>query len=320
MRALVIGASGFVGDYLCKHLVDKGYEVYATRHSNSESINTRLDNIKFYKLDIMDSDACENVLRDVKPQYIFNLAAVSSVGLSWREPAKTMEINIIGTLNVLEAVRKISISSKILIVGSSEEYGKVQPQDIPIKETQKLVSENPYGISKITQEMIAQLYYKTYGLQIYFVRAFNHIGPGQQLGFVVPDFAKQIAEIELGMKEPVIFVGNLEAKRDFTDVRDVVRAYEMIVNNGRCGEVYNVGSGKSIAIKEILNSLIRFCTKEINIVKDLSKMRPSDVPIIEASIDKIKTEVGWRPQISIEQTLFDTYQYWINKLKGRIQK
>ncbi|MBE0069259.1 GDP-mannose 4,6-dehydratase [Thermoanaerobacterium thermosaccharolyticum] len=315
MRALVIGASGFVGDYLCKHLIDKGYEVYATRHSNSGSINTKLDNIKFYKLDIMDSYACENVLRDVMPQYIFNLAAVSSVGLSWREPAKTMEVNIIGTLNILEAVRKISINSKILIVGSSEEYGKVQPQDIPIKETQKLVPENPYGISKITQEMIAQLYYKTYGLQIYFVRAFNHIGPGQQLGFVVPDFTKQIAEIELGMKKPVIFVGNLEAKRDFTDVRDVVRAYEMIVNNGRCGEVYNVGSGKSIAIKEILDNLIRLCTKEIKIVKDLSKMRPSDVPIIEASIDKIKTEVGWRPQISIEQTLFDTYQYWINKLK-----
>jgi GDP-4-dehydro-6-deoxy-D-mannose reductase len=320
MRALVIGASGFVGDYLCEHLIDKGYEVYATRHSNSASINTRLDNIKLYKLDIMDSYACENVLRDVMPQYIFNLAAVSSVGLSWREPAKTMEVNIIGTLNILEAVRKISINSKILIIGSSEEYGKVQPQDIPIKETQKLVPENPYGISKITQEMIAQLYYKIYGFQVYFVRAFNHIGPGQQLGFVVPDFAKQIAEIELGMKEPVLSVGNLEAKRDFTDVRDVVRAYEMIVNNGRSGEVYNVGSGKAIAIREILNNLIGFCPKEIKIIKDLSKMRPSDVPVIESSIDKIKTEVGWRPQISIEQTLYDTYQYWINKLKGRIQR
>lgn len=315
MRALVIGVSGFVGEYLCKYLIDKGYEVYATTHSKSGDTNTTSNNIKFYKLDIMNSYACESVIKDVMPHYIFHLAAISSVALSWRDPAKTMEVNILGAMNVLDAVRKISRDSKILIVGSSEEYGKIHPEDIPVKETQKLVPENPYGISKVAQEMIAQLYYKAYNLKIYLVRAFNHIGPGQQLGFVVPDFAKQIAEIELGMKEPVIYVGNLEAKRDFTDVRDVVRAYEMIVNKGRSGEVYNVGSGKSREIKEILNNLIRFCSKEIKVVQDLSKMRPSDVPIVEASIDKIKAEVGWSPQIPFEQTLYDTYQYWINKLK-----
>ncbi|MBQ6697292.1 MAG: GDP-mannose 4,6-dehydratase [Lachnospiraceae bacterium] len=306
-KGLVIGAAGFVGNYLIEEMCANGMEAYATKLPYEKLENPKA---KVYDLDIMDKDAIVALLFEARPDYIFHLAAQSSVGLAWKNPGLTIDVNIKGSINVMDAVRELFYKPRVLLIGSGEEYGHIQPDETPIKENNLLRPGNIYAATKACQNMIGSIYSKAYDLELMMVRAFNHIGPGQAPMFVVSDFCKQVAEIEKGLKEPVMKVGNLAARRDFTDVRDVVKAYVKLVGAGMPGETYNVGSGDAKEIREILDLIISMSSADIKVEIDPNKIRPVDVPIIEADIHKIHELTGWEPQIPLEQTIQETLDYW----------
>ena len=306
-KGLVVGAAGFVGNYLVNELYVNGIEPYATKLPHEKFDNSYA---KVYDLDIMDKDAITALLFDIRPDYIFHLAAQSSVGLAWKNPGLTVDVNIKGSLNLMDAIRELFYKPRVLLIGSGEEYGHILPGEIPIKETNLLRPGNIYAATKACQNMIANIYSKAYDMELMMVRAFNHIGPRQAPMFVVSDFCKQVAEIEKGLREPVIKVGNLAAKRDFTDVRDVVKAYVMLIQAGKAGETYNVGSGNAQTIQDILNLIISMAGTKITVEIDPNKLRPVDVPIIEADITKLNRLTGWTPQIPLEQTIQETLDYW----------
>lgn len=306
-RGLVIGAAGFVGSYLLTELHDSGMEVFATKLPY-EDLGNRYSTV--FDLDIMDKDAIASLLFEVRPDYIFHLAAQSSVGVAWKNPGLTIDVNIKGSVNILDAIRELYYKPRVLLVGSGEEYGHILSGEVPIAEETILRPGNIYAATKACQNMIGNIYSRAYDLEVMMVRAFNHIGPGQASLFVVSDFCKQVAEIEKGKREPVMYVGNLEAKRDFTDVRDVVRAYVNLIQTGKAGETYNVGSGHAREIREILDLIISMSDCEIKVVIDQNKIRPVDVPIIEADITKLTELTGWKPKISLEQTIHETLEYW----------
>ena len=306
-KGLVIGAAGFVGKYLVDEMCANGMEAYATKLPHEQF---EYPNVQVYDLDIMDKEAIVALLFEIRPDYIFHLAAQSSVGLAWKNPGLTIDVNIKGSINVMDALRELFYKPRIFLIGSGEEYGHIQPTETPIKESNLLRPGNIYAATKACQNMIGNIYSKAYDLELMMVRAFNHIGPGQAPMFVVSDFCKQVAEIEKGLKEPVMKVGNLAAKRDFTDVRDVVKAYVKLIQSGLAGETYNVGSGSAKEIREILNLIVSMSTVKIDVEIDPNKIRPVDVPIIEADISKINELTGWKPQIPLEQTINETLEYW----------
>ncbi len=306
-KGLVIGAAGFVGSYLIREMRESGMEAHATKlpHESLENVDAAV-----HDLDIMDRDAVTALLFEVRPDYVFHLAAQSSVGLAWKRPGLTVDVNIKGSVNVMDAVRELFYKPRVLLIGSGEEYGHIEPGETPIKETNLLRPGNIYAATKACQNMIGNIYSRAYDMELVMVRAFNHIGPGQASMFVVSDFCRQVAEIELGMREPVMKVGNLAAERDFTDVRDVVKAYVKLVALGEAGETYNVGSGRARAIRDILDLIISRSHAQIRVETDPNKLRPVDVPIIEADITKINRLTGWRPEIPLEQTVQETLDYW----------
>lgn len=307
-RALIIGAGGFVGDYLIEYLAkNNADEIYATKCSDQDYNN---ENARIYNLDILDKESIISLMYEIRPTHIFHLAAQSSVGVAWKNPALTIDVNIKGSVNVLDAIRELYYKPRILLIGSGEEYGHIKPDEVPIREDNHLRPGNIYAATKACQNMIGAIYAQAYDMDLMQVRAFNHIGPGQAPLFVVSDFCKQAAEIEKGLREPVIKVGNLMARRDFTDVRDVVRAYCLLAEKGRAGETYNVGCGNSVYINDILTMIISKARADISVEVDQSKIRPVDVPIIEADITKIEETVGWTPQIPLEQTIEETLGYW----------
>lgn len=307
-KALIIGAAGFVGGYLIDYLHNEcKWSVCATKMHNEE-INTNNANIE--NLDILNYDSIVRLLSTIKPEYIFHLAAQSSVAYSWKNPKLTVDVNINGTINLLNAVKEVSPQSRVLLIGSSEEYGSVQTKDGLINEEHKLSPSNIYAMTKVSQEMIGKIYADAYSMNIIMVRAFNHIGPKQSPSFVVSDFCKQVAEIEKGMREAVIKVGNLSARRDFTDVRDIVRAYAEIIQFGERGQVYNVGSSKAIEIRKILDMIISQVQCDIKVEIDPIKLRPVDTPVIEADISKLQKQIDWKPKYSIKDTIADTLNYW----------
>lgn len=308
MKALIIGGAGFVGNYLIHHLMnDCGWSVAVTKLENEVIDQPKAEQ---YNLNILDKNAIAELLREVRPDYIFHLAAQSSVALSWKNPSLTIDVNIKGSVNVLDAVRELDYKPRILIIGSGEEYGHILPDETPITEANSTRPGNIYAATKACQNMIGKIYADAYQMDIIMVRAFNHIGPKQSPMFVVSDFCKQVAEIEKGVREPVIKVGNLSAKRDFTDVRDVVRAYSMLIQKGKAGEIYNVGSGKAIAIQEILELILSCSDVKIKVEVDPEKLRPVDVPMIEADITKLQVCTGWACEYSIQNTLLNTLEYW----------
>ncbi|WP_178550808.1 GDP-mannose 4,6-dehydratase [Frisingicoccus sp.] len=309
MKALIIGAAGFVGSYLIQHLSDTyDWEIHATKLS-SETFDA--SDIRIHDLDIMNTVEIEILLKKLRPDYIFHLAAQSSVALSWKNPALTVDINIKGTLNILDTIRNIpGYSPKILLIGSGEEYGYILPDETPINEQVIPRPGNIYAATKACQNMLGSIYSRAYGLHLIMVRAFNHIGPNQAPIFVVSDFCKQVAEIEAGIKPSVMRVGNLQAKRDFTDVRDVVRAYGLLIQKGQAGETYNIGSGHAIAIQELLDKILSLSEKNISVELDTARLRPADIPVIEADIQKIQQLTAWKPEISLNQTLLETLNYW----------
>jgi GDP-4-dehydro-6-deoxy-D-mannose reductase len=307
LKALITGVNGFVGKYLSKYLVERGYTVYGTVIED----NVEMDNVSIKKMNLLNKEEVLKTIRSINPDAVYHLAGQSAVGLSWKNPTLTMDVNINGTINLLDAVRENDIDTKVLIIGTSDEYGAVKPTDCPISEEHILNPGSPYSISKMAQEQIAKLYINSYKMNVIMVRAFNHIGPMQSKNFVVSDFASKIAEIEKGV-EPVIRVGNLEAYRDFTDVRDIVRGYTMLMENGKLGEVYNIGSGHPYKIQNILDILLSLSTTMIKVEIDSDKLRPSDVPIMQCDNSKIKLHINWVPQYDIKNTLKDTLDYWRN--------
>lgn len=308
MKALVIGGGGFVGTYLVNHLHDDlGYEVAVTKTSKE---NLQMNNAETYDLDVLDKEQIKYVLDKVRPDYVFHLAAQSSVALAWKNPTLTIDVNIKGSVNVLDVIRELDYKPAILLIGSGEEYGHIRSSETPITEYNNTRPGNIYAATKVCQNMIGRIYAQAYDMNVMMVRAFNHIGPNQAPMFVVADFCRQVARIEKGLGEPVIYVGNLSAKRDFTDVRDVVRAYALLARLGKRGETYNVGSGHAVSIQEILDKILKLSDMEIRVSVDPEKLRPVDVPIIEADINKIYNCTGWQPVISLEQTLEETLNYW----------
>ena len=311
MKALIIGAAGFVGKYLAEHLLAEGWDVAGTKLPKE---TTNLP-VPVYDLEILDPQAITGLLESEKPDVIFHLAALSSVALSWKQPALTVDINIKGAANLLEAVRAMKKRPRVLLIGSGEEYGYVRPNELPIQEGTPLRPGNIYAATKIAQGLLGQIYARAYGLEVVIVRAFNHIGPGQTDTFVIPEFCKQVARIEAGLNEPVIYVGNLEAKRDFTDVRDIVRAYRLLAEKGESGIIYNVGSGKAVSIADMLGEILSLTDAIILVELDPLRMRPSDIPVIEADITRLQSLTGWKPEIPIENTLVDILDEWRGSLE-----
>lgn len=308
MKSLIIGAAGFVGGYLIRELAKNGQEIHATCLEN-ETISA--DNCTVHTLDIMDKESIVKLIDDVAPDTVFHLAAQSSVSVSWKKPQLTAEINVVGTINVLEALKDAQKKDiRILLIGSGEEYGFIRPDACPLSEEENLHPGNIYAATKACGEMIGSIYARAYKMDVVMVRAFNHSGPGQSTTFVISDFCHQIAEIEKGNAEPVMSVGNLSAMRDFTDVRDVVRAYRMLAEKGASGKVYNVGRGKAVAISEILETALSYAECDIKTVTDPKRMRASDIPIIEPDVSRINEDTGWNAVITVEQTIKDTLEYW----------
>ena len=313
MKVLITGITGFVGSHLAEYCLSRGdVEVYGTLRwrSRMDNIADIAEMVNLIDCDLKDAVAVRHCLDEVRPDYIFHLAAQSFVPTSWKAPAETMVTNIVGEINIFEAMRQLNLDSRIQLAGSSEEYGLVLEDEVPIKETNPLRPLSPYGVSKVGQDLLGYQYHQSYGLHIVRTRAFNHTGPRRGDVFVSSNFSKQIALIEKGRQEPVMKVGNLDARRDFTDVRDMVKAYWLSLEKGEPGEVYNIGSGRAVTIRQLLQMLLSLTDVEIEVRQDPARMRPSDVEILLADTTKFHELTGWEPEIPLERTLEDLLNYW----------
>jgi len=314
MKSLITGVTGFAGSHLAELLLKEGHEVYGTARWRS-----KLDNIEHIRKDIhllnadlRDALSMDTVVKESNPDYIFHLAAQSFVYSSWRAPVDTMETNAIGTINLFEAVRKFNPDIKIQFAGSSEEYGLVREDECPILEDNPLRPLSPYAVSKVAGDKLSYQYVKSYGMKIVITRAFNHSGPRRGEVFATSNFAKQIVDIEKGA-EPIIHVGNLKALRDFTDVRDMVRAYYLAIQKCQYGTPYNISSGQAVSIEKMLEMLLSFSNVEIAVLQDADRMRPSDVPILQGDCTLFKNATGWERKYVLEDTLEDLLNYWRSK-------
>lgn len=313
-KVLITGISGFAGSFLAEFLLSKKeYDVNGT-YLLEESIGNieRLKNkIKLMKVDLTKIKGVNKIIRLIKPDYVFHLAALTSPAASFKNPLITIENNIAAEMNLLSGVLDNKLfNTRVLIVSSAEVYGLVKKENLPIDEETQLMPASPYAVSKIAQDFLGLQYFLSYNLKIVRVRPFNHIGPRQSPNFVVADFARKIAEIEKGKTESVISVGNLDAKRDFVDVRDMVRAYLLAIEKGEIGEVYNIGSEKSYKISDILDMLLNLSKVKISVSVDRHRLRPLDIPELLCNARKFKKLTNWKPQIPIEVTLKDTLDYW----------
>jgi GDP-4-dehydro-6-deoxy-D-mannose reductase len=318
MRTLITGITGLAGSHLSEHLLrDPQVRVHGTIRwrSNKENIAGFEERLVLHECDLKDPYAVLRLLQEVRPQRIFHLASQSNVASSWNAPRETLINNITAQLNLFEAVRQVEIEDlRILVAGSSEEYGLVRESELPVTETNPLRPLSPYAVSKVTQDTLAYQYHMSYGLHIVRTRSFNHTGPRQSDVFVASNFARQIVEIELGLREPVIRVGNLDARRDFTDIRDVVKAYTTALERCEPGEVYNIGSGRARSIRGLLKRLLGMSRLIIRVEQDPSRMRPSDIPVLVGDIGKFRRQTGWTPAIPFRQTLADLLDYWRQRL------
>lgn len=314
MKVLITGITGFAGshlaDYILAHHPDVNVFGIVRWRSRMENVLHLRDKIELVEADLKDIVSLQSCLAHVKPDRIFHLAAQSFVPTSWKCPAETFAINAIGQVNLFEAVLSLKLTPRIQVAGSSEEYGRVNPDEIPMKETNPLRPLSPYAVSKVAQDLLGYQYYKSYGLRVVRTRGFNHTGPRRGDVFVTSSFAKQIAEIEKNRREPVIYVGNLDAKRDFSDVRDIVRAYWLCLEKGEDGEVYNIGSGVSRTMREVLDTLLSLSRVNVRVEVDPKRLRPSDVPILLSDSSKFVRLTGWKPEIPFSQTMADLLNYW----------
>ncbi|MFA9453843.1 MAG: GDP-mannose 4,6-dehydratase [Candidatus Aminicenantaceae bacterium] len=318
MRVLITGITGFAGSHLADYILDNHpeAEVYGLVRwrSRMENIQHILDQIHLLEADLKDMVSLKKALAEIEPDRIFHLAAQSFVPTSWRCPGETFAINSIGQINLFEAVLDLGLTPRIQIACSSEEYGLVSPDEVPMNESNPLRPLSPYAVSKVAQDFLGYQYFKSYGLHVVRTRGFNHTGPRRGEVFICSNFARQIVEIEKKQRDPVLFVGNLEAKRDFTDVRDTVRAYWLSLEKGEAGEVYNIGSGIAFTAQEILDKLLALTDADVRVEVDPLRLRPSDVMILLSDSSKFRSRSGWEPRIPFEQSLLDLLEYWRARL------
>jgi len=320
MRVLITGVTGFAGSFLAEYILDSypKAEIVGTIRWRSpmENIRHLEGKVNLIETDLRDSSSTKSLITQAKPDYIFHLAAQSFVPTSWSAPAETITTNVLSTLYILEAARSLPQPPRIQLACSSEEYGMVRKEDLPITEDCPLRPLSPYGVSKVGQDMLGYQYYQSYKLPIVRTRAFNHTGPRRGKVFVCSNFSHQVVEMEKGLRKELT-VGNLEAVRDFTDVRDVVRGYWLALEKGKPGEVYNIASGKGITIKEMLDMIIsksKLDPKQVKITINRERMRPSDVLILIGDASKFRKECGWENQIDLEQTFADLIEYWRERI------
>jgi GDP-4-dehydro-6-deoxy-D-mannose reductase len=321
MRALITGITGFAGSHLAEYILAEhpGVEVFGTfrwrsRMDNVEHLDKK---IHLVEADLRDYTSMHHAVEVTRPDYIFHLAAQSFVPSSWNAPNDTIVTNATGQTNLFEAVRALKLDPVIQIACSSEQYGLVLPDEVPIKETNPLRPLSPYAVSKVAQDFFGYQYFQSYGMRIIRTRGFNHTGPRRGHVFVTSNFCSQVAAIELGLQEPVIRVGNIEAIRDFTDVRDMVRAYWLAVTKAKPGEVYNIACGSGISIRAMLDLVLSFSTVEVRTEVDPERLRPSDVEILIGDSSKFRAATGWEPRIPFEQTVRDLLDYWRQRLAQR---
>jgi len=313
-KVLITGVNGFVGSHLAEYVIENNLgEVHGTVRGKTPSyvnIEKVRDKISIMSCDLVDAFSTDNVIKEVQPDIVFHVAAQAFVPASWKSPSETMNSNVLGSLNLFEAIRRNNIDPKIQIACSSEEYGLVLPNEVPIKETNPLRPLSPYGVSKVAMDLLGYQYFKSYGMKIVRTRAFNHSGPRRGQEYVDSNWARQVALIEKGKQKPELFVGSLTARRDFTHVRDIVRAYWIAATKATPGEVYNICTGKDYSMQQVLDMLLKLTNKKIKVTQDPERMRPSDVEILLGDCSKFKKETGWKPEISYEQTLKETLDYW----------
>ena len=314
MNVLITGITGFAGSHLADYILENHPDVkvfgIARWRSRMENLLHIQDQIELFEADLKDIVSLKKCMAEIKPDRVFHLAAQSFVPTSWLCPAETFAINSIGQINLFEAILSLGLKSRIQIAGSSEEYGLVYPDEVPMKETNPLRPLSPYAVSKVAQDLLAYQYFQSYGLWTVRTRGFNHTGPRRGDVFICSNFARQIAEIENGKREPVMYVGNLEARRDFTDVRDTVRAYWMSLEKGEPGDVYNIGTGKAYTMQEILDMLLGLSRERVKVETDPKRLRPSDVEILLSDSTKFRKLTGWEPKIPFSQSLQDLLDYW----------
>lgn len=313
MRVLITGITGFAGSHLAEYAIRQpDVEVYGTCRTRSrlDNIQHLLPDIRLVECDLRDPFAVQNLINEVQPDRIFHLAAQSFVPASWAAPEETITTNVLGQLNLLEAVRRHGPEARVQIACSSEEYGLVHPDELPITESNQLRPLSPYGVSKVAQDLLAYQYHASYGLFTVRTRAFNHTGPRRGEIFATSSFARQVAEIEAGLRPPVLRCGNLDARRDFTDVRDMVRAYWLALEGGEPGEVYVIATGTSYSMREVLDILLGMARCQIEVQLDPERLRPSDVPVLEGDSSRFRARTGWVPEIPFARTMSDLLEYW----------
>jgi GDP-4-dehydro-6-deoxy-D-mannose reductase len=321
MKALITGMTGFAGSHLAEYLLENhpDVEIFGTHRWRSplDNIADVVGKVHLEETDLTDYHSVYRTMEKVRPDYVFHLAAQSFVPTSWDAPASTLQTNVTGQTHIFEALRALGLDPVIQIACSSEEYGLVHKDETPITEQNPLRPLSTYAVSKMAQDFLGYQYFQSYGTRAIRTRGFNHTGPRRGKVFVTSNFAMQLAKIKLGLQEPIIRVGNLDAIRDFTDVRDTVRAYYLAVTKGKPGEVYNICSGTGITIQELLDRLIALAEVDVKVEQDPARMRPSDVEILLGDCSKFKADTGWEPQIPFDQTLRDTFDYWVERLERR---
>lgn len=320
MRVLITGITGFVGSHLCEYILREhpGVEIFGIRRwrSRIENIEHLLDKITVHECNLVDASSVKTLIAQVRPDKIFHLAAQSFVPSSWNAPQESLSTNILSQLNIFEALREAKLKDTwIQIACSSEEYGMVYPDEVPIKETNPLRPLSPYAVSKVGQDYLAYQYFMSFGTKAVRTRGFNHTGPRRGEVFVCSNFSKQAVEIEKKKRPPVIEVGNLDALRDFTDVRDMVRGYWMALEKCEPGEVYNICTGKAIPVRKLLEMAIAGTGLNIEVRQDPSRLRPSDVPLLQGDFTKFHKATGWEPKIPFERTLTDIMDFWRERIK-----
>src|SRR5262245_22040091 len=318
MRLLITGIAGFVGSHMAERALAEGAVGFGSTLPGgwAENVDSLRERIALAECDLRDAAAARALVERSRPTHVVHLAAQSFVGASWQAPAETLTTNIFSQVNLLEAIRSLSIAPRVICVGSSEEYGMVHENELPIRETNPLRPLSPYAVSKVAQDVMGYQYFKSYGLPIIRTRAFGHEGPRRGDLFATSSFAKQVSEIEAGLREPVIQVGDLKPRRDYSDVRDIVRGYWLLLERGEPGEVYNLCSGRSWSIQQVLDFLLGLSrVKGIAVSVDPVRFRPSDVMILEGDPSKIERAVGWKITIPFEQTLGDLLEYWRTKIR-----
>ncbi|HEC35503.1 MAG TPA: SDR family oxidoreductase [Anaerolineae bacterium] len=311
MRALITGAGGFVGGHLCAYLLaHTDWDLVGTVYPGPVGNPQPSPRLRHVQADLRDLRRVTDLVEQFESDFVFHLAAQSSIPSSFANPWGTLENNIRSQLNLLEAVRRLGRPARVVVIGSNEEYGSPDPEDLPLAEESPLRPTNPYAVSKVAQDFLGLQYHLAYGMEVVRLRPFNHTGPGQSPRFVVAAFASQIARIEAGLQEPVVRVGNLDVARDFTDVRDIVRAYHLAATQAEAGEVYNLASGRPQSVRGLLETLLSLSTVEIRAEVDPTRYRPTDTPVVYGSAKKFCRRTGWEPEIPFEQTLRDVLEYW----------